>query len=689
MILIFFSLFVTIVTVMAIADANGAQDLLYVCNGGVGNISIFDLNRNTEIASIDRPSMPAGTALSPDGSRLYVAGKYSGKVYVLDTKTGSLIDTIDADSGSYIVLSADGHQACLMDDYGWGSRANPKVLNMSTRNVTAIFPWGSRPRSAVFSPDGSTLFVADTGNNDIRAMNISTGKIMGSITFIGTPIGLSMSQDGNHLYAAIISTASMNRVNPTDCPTCTCNPVFLLQVLIGWITGTEVQGDTDAIYQINASDLSIESTIPLGDAPVGYVAGPGDTVYVACDGGYGSYLFIVNTSTKTVTDKIPVDIKFMFTTPPVKMAASPDGSHVLFGQTYYNTLTSVDTKNRVATSIEIGPLHYDGIAADLSQVYVSSSQANKVLAFDAANETSMHTLSQWWAPQHIALNQNTSRAYVLTEDSGLLTVIDTKENRILYDIPVGSLPKALAVSPDGSTVCVANYENDTVSVIDTQNGSVSRTLYAGRWPYDLTFSPDGSLLYVINQDSPMIEVDPASGSIVNTGNFTNASLYVFDAKTGQIERTAQVKYTPGGIAASPDGRYIYVSCHNSTNDRYGNVLVLDAKDLSLLKAIDVGTNPGSMVISSDGSRLYVIYSSDIYNKIAVIDTSTNVVMTDSVAPQVPFVNFMALSSDGSRLFVSSGNGVDGNVTAIDTANYTVASTVMTGYSHGSMAVLRR
>lgn len=688
-ILIFFSLFIAIVTVVASADAGDTQDLLYVCNGGVGNISIVDLNTNTEVASIDRPSMPSCTALSPDGALLYVTGGYSGRVYVLNATTGGVINTIDADSGTSIVLSADGRQACLMGDYGTGARANLKVLNTSTLNITATFPWGQRPRSATFSPDGSTLYVADTGTNDIRALNVRTGEAIGSIKFIGTPIGLSMSADGNYLYAAVISSSSLNRINPTDCPTVTCNPFFIVQSLADWILGknTSSMSDADAIYQIDADNLSVMATIPLDAAPVGYAAGPGDTVYVACSGGYGSYLYIVNTSTKTLTDKIPVGINFMFSAPPVSLAVSPDGSRVLFNQAYYNNLVTVDTQNMTASMIDMTPLHPAGISVGSSVTYFIAD--NKILTFDAANIGSMHTLSQWWAPQHIAFSHDGSRAYVLSEFGSLLSVIDAKNNSILYDVPVGRTPKALAVSPDGSTVCVANYDDNNISVIDTQNGTILRTLYAGVWPCELTFSTDGERLYVINQDSSPISIDPASGLIVSAGNMTNSSLYVFDVKTGQVERTAQVKYTPGGIAASPDGRHIYVSCHNATNDRYGNVLVLDAKDLSLVKSIDVGASPGTIMLSPDGSRLYVIYSLGITKKIAVIDTNTNVVVTDSAAQSIPFVEFMTLSPDDSRLYVSNGYLVDGNVTAIDTANYTVASTVMTGYSHGSMTVLRR
>jgi YVTN family beta-propeller protein len=138
-----------------------------------------------------------------------------------------------------------------------------------------------------------------------------------------------------------------------------------------------------------------------------------------------------------------------------------------------------------------------------------------------------------------------------------------------------------------------------------------------------------------------------------------------------------------GIAASPDGRRIYV-----TNGMFGNVMVMDAKNLSLIEAIKVGDNPGSILISPDGSRLYIIYSAGIMRKIMVIDTNTYTVISDSAAAKNPFLEYMALSPDGSWLYVSDGNFVDGYVTAINTTNLNESRTIMAGYSHGSMAVLR-
>jgi DNA-binding beta-propeller fold protein YncE len=265
-------------------------------------------------------------------------------------------------------MSNDGNQACLMGDYGSKLGMKLTVLNMSTQKVTATLPGGARPRAATFSPDGSALYVADTGNNGIRALNISTGELIRSTLFGGTPIGLSTSPDGNHLYVAVISSSSMNRVYPTDCPTFSCcNPAFVIQSLAGWITGKGAPGDADAIYQLNTSDLSIESTIPLGAAPVGYVAGPEDMAYVTCDGGYGSYLYIVNTSAGAVADKIPLGVKFTFSRPPFTMAVSPDGSRVLFVREYNNTITSVDLRGRVVTTLDLGDTHPDSISAGLSK----------------------------------------------------------------------------------------------------------------------------------------------------------------------------------------------------------------------------------------------------------------------------------------------------------------------------------
>lgn len=125
------------------------------------------------------------------------------------------------------------------------------------------------------------------------------------------------------------------------------------------------------------------------------------------------------------------------------------------------------------------------------------------------------------------------------------------------------------------------------------------------------------------------------------------------------------------------------------NGGAGNISVIDLGTNAEVASIDRPSMPYSTTLSPDGSRLYVTYSAGITRKIIVIDANTYTVISDSVAVKNPFLEYMALSPDGSQLYVSDGNFVDGHVTAINTTDFNESSTIMAGYSHGGMAVLRR
>jgi YVTN family beta-propeller protein/VCBS repeat-containing protein len=151
---------------------------------------------------------------------------------------------------------------------------------------------------------------------------------------------------------------------------------------------------------------------------------------------------------------------------------------------------------------------------------------------------------------------------------------------------------------------------------------------------------------------------------------------------------------PTGLAASPDGKYLYVA-----NRGDNSVSVIDASTRHVVTAIRVGTaftcgnqcGPYGLAITPDGTRLYVTDSgshpvlnpdgSVDYNTfettVSVIDTVTNAVIdaievvdvlgaTDGTAPIA-----VAMSPDGERVYVGYSGTMP--VRVIDTETNTVIS----------------
>jgi YVTN family beta-propeller protein len=66
-----------------------AQAHVYVSNNGDNTVSEIDTSTNTVVATIRVGSGPEGMAITPDGTRLYVAND-SGSVWVLDTSNNTV-----------------------------------------------------------------------------------------------------------------------------------------------------------------------------------------------------------------------------------------------------------------------------------------------------------------------------------------------------------------------------------------------------------------------------------------------------------------------------------------------------------------------------------------------------------------------------------------------------------------------
>ena len=150
----------------------------YVANMGSGTVSVIDLMAATKLRDIPAGDTPEGLAVSPDGTTLWVADRDNATLFAFDTTSFERIAEITV--GNFpirVAISPDG-ATVVTSNYAGGSLT---LVNAETREVERTIlvsgSVGAAQVTILFSDDGETLYVAETGRNRIAAVDIASGEV--------------------------------------------------------------------------------------------------------------------------------------------------------------------------------------------------------------------------------------------------------------------------------------------------------------------------------------------------------------------------------------------------------------------------------------------------------------------------------------------------------------------------------
>lgn len=181
-------------------------------------------------------------------------------------------------------------------------------------------------------------------------------------------------------------------------------------------------------------------------------------------------------------------------------------------------------------------------------------------------------------------------------------------------------------------VYVPNQNDATVTIVDPGGGEVLATVNlrdagftANAKPHAVIAEPDGSAWYV---------------TLIGDGWVAK-----FNRENRLVGRARME--TPGMLALDPAHDRVYASRSMTAVSAPSSVGVIRRSDMTLLEELDVILpRPHAIAVDTSSGLVYVSGLGD--NRIAVIDTSGRVELTDVPGPLHAYVTF-ALSPDGSRL----------------------------------------
>ncbi|WP_308295055.1 GH92 family glycosyl hydrolase [Streptomyces sp. NK08204] len=236
-------------------------------------------------------------------------------------------------------------------------------------------------------------------------------------------------------------------------------------------------------------------------------------------------------------------------------------------------------------------------------------------------------------------------AYVSNYSDNTVTPVDTRTHNAGPAIPVGGGPDGMAVA--GGDLFVADNNSNDVTVIDTATNTVIKTVPVGSIAADVAATPDGKTVWVTN--------------------FGDGTVQPIDVATLTAGTPITVGSQPERLDTSPDGTHLWVA-----NQGSGTVSDVDLATRSVAHTVAVGAAPYGVGITPDGSRVFV--SNGGSSSVSVVSTASDSVVATIATGAGP--QGVAVSPDGTKAYVTDSGA--GGVTPIAVATDTAGTFIPTG-----------
>jgi uncharacterized repeat protein (TIGR01451 family) len=144
-------------------------------------------------------------ALSPDGSKLYVADLYNSRVFVIDTATDDVTATIATGQSPEAVAATATH--VYVSDLGAdGLTDTISVVDVATNQVTSSIPTPSGA-ATIFAvvPGANLMYAADYFTGNLMVIDLSTNTLLRTQTDFDRITDLAVSPDGSRTYVTTFS----------------------------------------------------------------------------------------------------------------------------------------------------------------------------------------------------------------------------------------------------------------------------------------------------------------------------------------------------------------------------------------------------------------------------------------------------------------------------------------------------
>lgn len=381
-------------------------------------------------------------------------------------------------------------------------------------------------------------------------------------------------------------------------------PLLLLAATCGFTQARPAAGHPQAVVYQSPTELAVSPD--------------GARLYVVCEGS--DSLAVVDVRRRAVIGRVRVGRR------PKGTALSPDGQTLYVTNEWSDTVSVINARTLRVTqnfATGFGPA---GVTTDRtgSTLYVANSVSDDVSVIDSRTGAEIKRLAAGHSPHHLALSPDGSTVSVSnllpqlgpsrTPPVSELTVIDTNRQRVVRRefLQGAATLRTVAYSPAGDFLLVAllRPKNLNPMVQVAQGWVITHGLGMVRFgpaappaqvlldeidryfanPYGIIFTPDGEYAYVSSSGADLVTVVDgralatliAKASSADLKNYAN----LLSLSARFVRNRIPVGRDPRGLAASPDGRFVYVA--NRLSDSISIISVDHTSGGRRIGTIDLG-----------------------------------------------------------------------------------------------------
>jgi YVTN family beta-propeller protein/VCBS repeat-containing protein len=652
---------------------------VYVTNGGSSTVSVIDTALNKEISRITVGSQPNGVAVSPDGKKLYVTLRYSDSLAVVDLATPTAAPALIkvGDSPREVVLTPVTGARAYVTNYD----GTVSVIDTATKTqLTKITTGGPKLQPAGVAIDGTRglVYVAN-GKDTVSVIDARTNAIVGTITIDSVAESgahyVALSADGTRIYVTDFNddnlrVLSLTRANTA--PLATAEPTKgdvnpYTGTVMGLVNISDPDGDALTFTTVSGAT---KGTVTYNAAAGTYAYTPSQAARDQAAQNPG----LTDTFTIRATDPSGVykdTAAITVTILPSVISAQPSG-------TSPRSANPLSGEVRGPVVVSGGGLSYTVIGAPAKGAVTINSQGEYVytptlaarLAADLTTgpDTDSFTV-------RVTGPQTSQIVAVTVPVSPARVTVDSQFAPSLGTAPAG-------VDMNYRRAWIVNQADGTMSIIEVPHGYTVATLPVGTSPtsvawnfdyawvtnqgantvsvIDLVYNPGATqTLSGFNQPTDVLLDYPGIVFVSNKGNNTVVAIH---PQTKQVLHTFQVGQAPTEMALT--GVHLYVA-----NSGGNSVSMIDLETNTVSAPIPVGVNPTGLAISPDGKWVYVTNKGS--NTVSVINAATNTVVGSPIGVGSQPTS-VVISPDSSLAYVANS---DDTVSVIDTRTHTVVRTV--------------